>query len=35
MTEGFLRIETEVIGVDRHEELEKMLDDLADRYMSG
>ena len=35
MAEGFLRIETEVIGVDRHEELQKMLDDLADRYMRG
>ena len=35
MTEGFERIETDVIGVDRHEELQKMLDDLADRYMRG
>jgi len=35
MAEGFLRIETEVIGIDRHEGLQKMLDDLADRYMRG
>ena len=35
MTEGFERIETDVMGVGRHGELQKMLDDLADRYMSG
>ena len=35
MAEGFVRIETEVIGVDKHEGLQKMLDDLADRYMKG
>ena len=35
MVDGFVRIETEVIGIDRHEGLQKTLDDLADRYMRG
>ena len=35
VADGFVRIETDVIGVDRHEEFQKMLDDLADRYMRG
>jgi len=35
IVDGFVRIETDVIGVDMHEDFQRMLDDLADRYMRG